>query len=132
MTTDPGKAPVPPGIESSDDVGVREGIADLRDAEVHDLVKLTFFWGMLPAGYYEMRYVYTQLKTHPNCVGVGRMKWDRQPRHASDRSSTTPNATTLYGFGFYDLDTEPVAIITPEILRRRVQRKGSDETNRCT
>jgi hypothetical protein len=37
----------------------REGIADLSDTELHELVKLAFFWGMHPAGFYEIRYVYT-------------------------------------------------------------------------
>jgi hypothetical protein len=55
------------------------------------------------------------------------MKWDRQPRHASDRSVTTPNATTLYGFGFYDLDTEPVVIITPEVPDRYFSVQACDQ-----
>ena len=117
----------PSAIESSDDAQVHAGIANLSDGELHELVKLAFFWGMHPAACYEMRYVYTQLKTHPNYVGYGRMKWDRQPRGASDRSVTTPNATTLYGFGFYDLDTEPVVIITPEVPDRYFSVQASDQ-----
>jgi hypothetical protein len=57
--------------------------------------------------------VYTQLKSHPNYVGDGRLKWDRKPRSAADKSATTPNATTLYGFGFADLRREPMVVIVP-------------------
>jgi hypothetical protein len=78
-------------------------IASLSDQELRDLVKLAFFWGMHPAGIYEGRYVYTQLKSHSNYVGDGRIKWDRKPRTAADKSVSTPNATTLYGFGYANL-----------------------------
>jgi hypothetical protein len=65
---------------------------------------------MHPAGVYELRYVYTQLKSHPNYVGDGRIKWDRNPRTAGDKSVSTPNATTLYGFGFADLRRQPMIV----------------------
>jgi hypothetical protein len=105
----------------------RDRIAALSDAELHGLVKDAFFWGMHSAGTYELRYVYTQLTSHPNFVGVGRLKWDRAPRQASDRSASTPNATTLYGFGMYDLRHEPVIVETPVVPDRYFSVQASDQ-----
>jgi hypothetical protein len=101
--------------------------AVLSDQELHELVKLAFFWGMHPAGTYELRYVYTQLKTHPNYVGDGRIKWDRKPRSAADKSVSTPNATTLYGFGFADLRREPMVVDLPEVPDRYFSFQASDQ-----
>jgi hypothetical protein len=40
---------------------------------------------------------------------------------------TTPNATTLYGFGFYDLGTEPAVILTPEVPGRYFSVQACDQ-----
>jgi hypothetical protein len=40
---------------------------------------------------------------------------------------TTPNATTLYGFGFYDLGTEPAVILTPEVPDRYFSVQACDQ-----
>ena len=102
-------------------------IAALSDADLTALVKDAFFWGMHPVGIYEGRYVYTQLKTHPNYVGDGRLKWDRKPRLASDRSVTTPNATTLYGFGYADLSREPIVVDIPPVPDRYFSFQTADQ-----
>lgn len=105
----------------------RRSIAALSSQELHELVKLAFFWGMHPAGVYELRYVYTQLKSHPNYVGDGRIKWDRNPRTAGDKSVSTPNATTLYGFGFADLRREPMIVDLPEVPDRYFSFQAADQ-----
>jgi hypothetical protein len=102
-------------------------LADLSDADLKALVKDAFFWGMHPVGTYELRYVYTQLTTHPNYVGDSRIKWDREPRTASDRSVTTPNATTLYGFGYADLSREPIVVDIPAVPDRYFSFQVSDQ-----
>lgn len=102
-------------------------IAGLDDGTLHDLVKLAFFWGMHPAGMYQQRFVFTQLESHPNFVGINRLKWDRAPRDASDRSVTTPNASTLYGFGQYDLRREPIVVATPAVPDRYFSVQASDQ-----
>jgi hypothetical protein len=82
---------------------------------------------MHPAGIYEGRYVYTQLKSHSNYVGDGRIKWDRKPRTAADKSVSTPNATTLYGFGYANLLREPMVIDLPDVPDRYYSFQASDQ-----
>ncbi|MDR2987290.1 MAG: hypothetical protein LBV34_20885 [Nocardiopsaceae bacterium] len=55
MTSNEGSSLAESAIGSSDDAQVREGIAALSDAELRELVKLAFFWGIHPAGFYEWR-----------------------------------------------------------------------------
>lgn len=105
----------------------REEIARLTEDEVHALTKEAFFWGMHPSAVYEIRYVFTQLKGGRNYVGDGRMHWDRRPRSAADKSVTTPNATTLYGFGFFDLRREPVIVATPAVPDRYFSVQACDQ-----
>lgn len=62
MTTDPDKAPVPPGIKWFDETRVQEGIAALNDADVHDL-KLVFLWGVTRPTSTRSEYAHTQLNT---------------------------------------------------------------------
>jgi hypothetical protein len=114
-------------VQPTTAAGTRDAIARLADTDLHDLVKDAFFWGMHPAGTYELRYVYTQLTSHPNYVGLGRIKWDRAPRSASDRSATTPNASTLYGIGFADLRREPMVVMLPAVPDRYFSFQASDQ-----
>ena len=44
----------------------RRAVASLSDADLTAIVKDAFFWGMPLVGTYELRYVYTQLTTHPD------------------------------------------------------------------
>jgi hypothetical protein len=102
-------------------------IARLADDELAALVKETFWWGMHVCGMYEFRYAQTQLRSHPGFVGEGRMNWDRAPRSAADKSITTPNASTLYGFGFYDLSRGPVVVATPDVPERYFSIQACDQ-----
>jgi hypothetical protein len=107
--------------------GTPKDIAALSDDELRHLVKLAFFWGMHPAGTYEARYAFTQLKSNPNHVGDGRLHWDRKPRTAEDKAISTPNATTLYGFGYANLLREPMVIDLPEVPDRYFSFQASDQ-----
>lgn len=62
----------------------------LKPEEIKALAKDAFFWGMTPAGTYEMRYVYTQLDSARAYVGKNRIGWNRKRILASDREITTP------------------------------------------
>ena len=104
-----------------------EEIARLTEQELHALTKEAFFWGMHPAAMYEVRYVLTQLKGGRSYVGDSRMHWDRRPRSAADKSVTTPNATTLYGFGFFDLRREPVVVAVPAVPDRYFSVQACDQ-----
>jgi hypothetical protein len=110
-----------------DTAPTREEIARLTEDELHALTKEAFFWGMHPAAMYEMRYFLTQLKGGRSYVGDGRMHWDRRPRSAADKSATAPNATTLYGMGFFDLRREPVVVAIPAIPDRYFSVQACDQ-----
>src|SRR5262249_9237736 len=60
----------------------REEIARMPDAELRELTKLAFFWGMHPVAMYERRFALAQAKGAPTFVGEGRLYWDRKPRTA--------------------------------------------------
>lgn len=111
----------------ADTARAREGIARLTDNELRALTKDAFFWGMHPVAVYELRYVLTQLKGGPGYAGDGRMHWDRRPRSAADKSATAPNATTLYGMGFFDLRHEPVVVATPAVPDRYFSVQACDQ-----
>ena len=118
---------MPRGARAQTSAATPQQIAGLGDQELRDLVKLAFFWGMHPAGTYEGRYVYTQFKSHPNYVGDGRLKWDRKPRTAADKSVSTPNATTLYGFGYANLLREPMVVDLPDVPDRYYSFQAADQ-----
>ncbi len=73
---------------------------------------------MHPVAIYHLRYNLAQNDKGPRYVGINRLSWDRKPMKALPRVVTTPNATTLYGFGALDLSKEPVVITVPEIKDR--------------
>src|SRR5262249_23925770 len=56
-----------------------------------------------------------QNEKSPRFEGINRLIWDRKPMPASDRTATTPNATTLYGIAMLDLAKEPVVVVASEI-----------------
>ena len=75
----------------------------LTPAEAREIAKEAFLWGMHPVAIYHLRYNFVQNEKNPRLVGINRMLWNRTPIEASDRTATTPNATTLYGSAFLDL-----------------------------
>jgi hypothetical protein len=89
----------------------------LSPDEARAIAKEVFLWGMHPVAIYHMRYNLAQNEKSPSYVGLGRLKWERTAKKP-DRIVTTPNATTLYGFSFYDLSKEPVVITVGDIKDR--------------
>jgi hypothetical protein len=83
--------------------------------EARDIAKEAFLWGMHPVGIYHLRYNFTQNELNPRAAGINRLSWFRRPMKALPRVATTPNATTLYGVGMFDLSKEPAVITVPEI-----------------
>jgi hypothetical protein len=89
--------------------------ANLTTAEAREIGKDIFLWGMHPGGIYHLRFHQTQNSKSKNFVGLNRMHWDRRPMKALPRLATTPNATTLYGVGMFDVRREPVVISAGDI-----------------
>ena len=89
--------------------------AALTADEAKAIAKEVFYWGMHPISLYHLRYNYVQNEQSPRFVGLNRLSWERKPMKAMPRIATTPNATTLYGTGIFDLSKEPAVIIVPEI-----------------
>jgi len=89
----------------------------LSPQEAQAIAKDIFLWGMHPVAIYHLRYNAAQNEKSPTYVGIGRLRWERAAKKA-DRFATTPNATTLYGIGFYDLSKEPVVITVEEVKDR--------------
>jgi len=89
--------------------------AALTADEAKAIAKEVFYWGMHPISLYHLRYNYVQNEQSPRFVGLNRLSWERKPMKALPRIATTPNATTLYGTGIFDLSKEPAVITVPEI-----------------
>lgn len=102
-------------------VGVTSAAAQtslqLSPDQARAIAKEIFLWGMHPVAIYHMRYNHAQNEKRPSYVGLGRLKWERAAKTA-ERFATTPNATALYGIGFYDLSKEPVVITVGDIKDR--------------
>ncbi len=93
--------------------------ATLTSAEIGELTGEAFYWGLNIAGFYELRYVYTQLEDQPAFRGVNRMQPNDNLMDASVRYATTINASTLYSGGAFDVSQEPVVIETPAVADQR-------------
>ncbi len=77
-----------------------------------------YIYGLQQAVFYETRYVYTQLETSSVYAGLNRLNWSREPITPSFSEVVTPNATTLYGAGFFELSDEPLVVEIPAIQDR--------------
>ena len=87
----------------------------LTAEEAKSIAKEAFLWGMHPVAIYHLRYNYTQNDLSPIKVGLNKIAWNRKPMKAMPRVATTPNATTLYGTGMFDVSEEPMVIIVPDV-----------------
>ncbi len=87
----------------------------LTPAEAKEIAREAFLWGMHPVAIYHLRFNFAQNELNPHAAGINRLSWNRTPLKALPRVATTPNATTLYGVGMFDLSEEPAVIIVPEI-----------------
>lgn len=91
----------------------------LPNDEVRNLVKDAYFWGLSQVGYYELRYIFTQNTSMPAYRGINRLEESRKLLSARDRYATTPNASTLYSGGVFDVSTQPMVVITSQVLDNR-------------
>ncbi|WP_042883169.1 DUF1254 domain-containing protein [Cupriavidus necator] len=101
----PAPAPLPPaGVD-----------ARLTPAQIETLTRRAYFWGLQQTGFYELRYVFTQAQEMPAYRGINRLAQNRELFTAKERFATTPNASTLYSGGFFDLSRQPVAVTSPKV-----------------
>lgn len=91
----------------------------LAPADIEALTSDAFYWGLNIAGFYELRYVYTQFDGQPAFRGVNRMQANDRLMDASVRYATTVNASTLYSGGAFDVSREPVVVEIPAVTDKR-------------
>lgn len=93
--------------------------AKLTPDEVSALTAEAFYWGLNIAGFYELRFAYTQFEQAPAFRGVNRMQPQLKLMDASFRYATTVNASTLYSGGAFDVSAEPLVIEAPAVTEKR-------------
>ncbi|GAB3270353.1 DUF1214 domain-containing protein [Parahaliea aestuarii] len=95
--------------------------ADLTPAQISELTAEAYYWGLNIAGFYELRYLYTQLadERNPIYTGINRLNPLYKLMDARDRYATTVNASTLYSGGMFDVSQEPVVLETTAIAPGR-------------
>ncbi len=103
------------GCSTTDSSQARQ---EMTPNEVKAIAKEAFFWSFHQVAFYHFRYFNAQMEKSPVYAGMSRMNWNRKPITADYRAVTTPNATTMYGFGCFDLSTNPVVIDVPAIKDR--------------
>lgn len=91
---------------------------DLPTGTIQAIAQEAYIYGLQQVVFYEMRYGYTQLESSPHYVGINRLWWLREPITPEFRQVVTPNATTLYGLGFFDLSKEPLVVELPAVKDR--------------
>ncbi|MCP2315703.1 hypothetical protein APR12_001036 [Nocardia amikacinitolerans] len=87
----------------------------LSEDRIAQLSEEAFYWGLNIAGFYELRYVFSQQEGQPAYRGLNRLKPDLKLYDATMRFATTVNASTLYSGGFFDVSDEPVVLETPSV-----------------
>lgn len=93
--------------------------AALSAEEIRELTADAFYWGLNIAGFYELRYVYSQFEGQPAFRGINRMQANNKLMDASVRYATTVNASTLYAGGMFDVSREPIVVETPAVAGNR-------------
>jgi len=91
----------------------------LSPSEVKQRAKEAFFWGMQQVGFYELRHVFTRMEQAPAYRGINRVKANTRLFSAMERFATTPNASTLYSGGLFDLRSEAIVVLTPRMPNDR-------------
>jgi hypothetical protein len=87
----------------------------LSPAEITELTKQAYWWGAQQVGFYELRYLFTQMEQAPAYRGLNRLGQSRRLFTAKERFATTPNSSTLYSGGFFDVSKEPVIVLTSKV-----------------
>jgi len=95
-----------------------DSTSELSPDSAKAIAKQAYFWGMHQVAFYTFRYQLTQNEQSPIYSGLSNVLWNRKPITAAFRVATTPNASTMYGFGVYDLRQEPIVITVPAIKNR--------------
>lgn len=101
--------------------------AEVSPAEAKAIAQEAYIYGLQQVVFYGMRYGYTQLESSPQYVGTNRLWWLRQPITPEFRQIVTPNATTLYGSGFFDLSKEPLVVELPAVKDRYYSFQAMDQ-----
>ncbi|MDT4807922.1 hypothetical protein FQZ97_407760 [compost metagenome] len=106
-------------LAQAGDAAVGQIDPTLTPTEIRQLSKQAFFWGMQQAGFYELRYLFTQQDKATTYRGLNRLQHGRRLFTAKQRFATTPNASTLYSGGFFDLREGPVVVLSPQVTDGR-------------
>lgn len=93
--------------------------AEVTLANAQQIAEKAYTYGLQQVIFFGQRYIYTQdnSKDNQSYVGVNRF-YNVREKITPDFPVVTPNATTLYGTGFLDLQKEPVIIEMPAITDR--------------
>lgn len=110
----------------SDQSATTQVSKELTAEEAKDIAKEAYNWGMHKAAYYHWRYTIAQNEDSKGFAGMGRFSWNRQVLTADNREVSAPNASTMYGWAFFDLSKEPVVVLVPEIKDRYWSVQSSD------
>ncbi|WP_254532920.1 DUF1254 domain-containing protein [Natrinema gelatinilyticum] len=90
------------------------------ETSVASIAEEAYLYGLQQVIFYVTRFNYTQKEDSDVFVGVNRWYYPNEgrPITADFTAVVSPNATTLYGQGFLDLQDEPVVIEMPEVTDR--------------
>ena len=93
--------------------------AKVTPAQAQQIAEDSYTYGLQQVIFFGQRYTYTQdsNKDNQSYVGVNRF-YNVRKKITPDFPVVTPNATTLYGTGFLDMQKEPVVIEMPAITDR--------------
>lgn len=87
----------------------------LSPAQITQFTKEAYWWGSQQAGFYELRHLFTQMEQSPAYRGINRLGQNRRLFTAKERFATTPNSSTLYSGGFFDVSKEPIVVLTSKV-----------------
>jgi hypothetical protein len=90
------------------------------DTSVASIAEEAYLYGLQQVIYYVTRFNYTQNADSDVFVGINRLYYPNEgrPITADFTAVVTPNATTLYGQSFLDLQDDPIVIEMPEVTDR--------------
>jgi hypothetical protein len=93
--------------------------AKVTPDQAQQIAETAYLYGLQQNIYFGQRYTYTQndSKDNKSYAGVNRF-FDVRKKITPDFPVVTPNATTLYGTGFLDMQKQPVVIEMPAITDR--------------
>ena len=98
------------------------------DEQVQEIAENAYLYGLQQVIFYGQRWTSTQNDSKDNTVysGVNRFSFVRQ-KITPDFPVVTPNATTLYGSAYFDMQKEPVVLEMPEIADRYFSAQVMDQ-----